>query len=121
MRRVGEAVTTMLVITVGCAVLMPIAAREEETSDVSGAVTIRKSKEGLNFTLPPDWPIEKRGGITAPIPIEEYLSRKFNAVESRLKLLEQQINGLDVRLRVLEEEKKRSHQGLQSSGSSVTP
>ncbi len=82
--------------------------------DRQEAVTVQKTKDGLHFNLPPDWPIEKRGGVLAPIPIEEYLARKFNAIDSRLQLLEQRLNGLDVRLRVLEEEAKTTRQRLRS-------
>ena len=76
--------------------------------------TVRKSKDGLQFQVPPDWPVEKRGGITAPIPIEEYLGRKFTAIEAQLQGLEQRFNGLDVRLRVVEEELKKQRQAQRS-------
>ena len=125
MRHVGEPSVFRafwLMVALGSIVMtVPGVAQGEDAGQTSEPVTVRKSKEGLNFTLPPDWPIEKRGGITAPIPVEEYLSRKFSVLESRLKLLEQQANGLDVRLRVLEEDKKQRRQGLQSSGSASTP
>jgi hypothetical protein len=81
------------------------------------AVTVRKTKEGLHFQLPPDWPVEKRGGVVAPIPIEEYLAKKFSALEARLQAMEQQLGGIDVRLRVLEEEAKKRRETLQSGGS----
>ena len=68
---------------------------------------MQKTKEGLHFQLPEDWPVEKRGGVMAPIPIEEYLSRKFSAIGLQLQLLEQRVNGLDVRVRVAEEELKK--------------
>ena len=71
------------------------------------SVTVQKTKDGLHFNLPPDWPLEKRGGVTAPIPIEEYLSQKFSAVSSQLQSLEQRVNSLDVKLRVVEEDLKQ--------------
>ncbi|MBI3324655.1 MAG: hypothetical protein HYZ92_05185 [Candidatus Omnitrophica bacterium] len=80
-----------------------MAAEKREASD--GVVV--KSEDGLRFKLPADWPVEKRNGILAPVPIEEYLSKKFSGVESRLQQLEQQINGFDLRLRVIEEELKK--------------
>lgn len=40
-----------------------------------------KNKSRLNFYVPDDWPIEKRGGILAPIPTEEYITIKFTEVE----------------------------------------
>jgi hypothetical protein len=70
-------------------------------------VTVRKTKDNLSFQLPPDWPVEKRGGITAPIPVEEYLAMKFKGVESKLQALEQRLEGMDIRLRLLEETLKK--------------
>lgn len=88
------------------------AASAEEKAE---PVVVTKTQDGLKFTVPPDWPIEKRGGVVAPIPIEEYLGQKFKAIDSRLQALEQRFNGLDVRLRVLEEAaKQQQRQGLRS-------
>lgn len=81
------------------------------------AEMVLKTKEGLHFKVPPDWPIEKRDGVVAPIPIEEYMSRKFSAMDSRLRTLEQQVGAVDVRMRVLEEERKKQ-QGLRSGEAS---
>ena len=80
--------------------------------------TVRKSQEQLHFELPPDWPIEKRGGMVGPIPVEEYLAMKFKALESRLQMIEQKLNGMDLRLRVIEENQKEKapRPGLRSSG-----
>jgi len=92
-----------------CVLLQPTAAEEKEATTVV-------TKEGLHFKLPPDWPVEKRGGVVAPIPIEEYLAQKFSAIQSRLQALEQQMVGLELKLRVMEEElKRRKEKGLQST------
>jgi len=94
-------------------ILGPVAgAAERDDKGGSAAATVRKTAEGLHFQLPPDWPVEKRAGSVGPIPIEEYMARKFSALDQRLKTLEQQVGSLDVRVRVLEEEVKR--QRLQS-------
>lgn len=69
--------------------------------------TVLKTEDGLRFQLPADWPVEKHGGLVAPIPVEEYLTQKFSALENRLQTLEQQISGMDVRLRVYEEQYKK--------------
>ena len=90
-------------------------AEEASSSDA----TVTKTTERLHFKLPPDWPIEKRGGVTAPIPIEEYLAMKFKAVQSQMQTLEQRFNGFDVRLRALEEAAEKQKQGLHSGGSSA--
>ena len=90
-------------------------AAAEETAE---RATVRKTKEQLHFELPSDWPVEKRGGTVAPIPVEEYLAMKFKALESRLQTIEQRLNGLDLRLRVMEEatKSKNPQPGLRSSG-----
>lgn len=75
--------------------------------DKKGQATVLKTQDGLHFQLPPDWPIEKRGGAVGPIPVEEYLSRKFTALDQRIRAIEQQTSALDIRLRVLEEEIKK--------------
>ena len=87
-------------------------ARAEEPS--AEPATVRKIKDRLHFQVPPDWPIESRGGITAPIPIEEYLGRKFKAIEIQLQSLEQRQGGFDIRMRVLEEEARKQRQELRS-------
>ena len=78
------------------------------------AATTRKTESGLHFQLPTDWPIEKRGGVVGPIPIEEYVARKMTSIESRLQGLEQQVGSIDIRLRVLEEGAKRQRTPLAS-------
>lgn len=84
-----------------------------------GHATVRKTKNQLHFEVPPDWPIEERGGIVGPIPVEEYLAKKFNAIAQQLHSIEQRLNGLDIRLRVIEEgSQKRS--GLRSQEHSQT-
>jgi len=51
----------------------------------------------------------------APIPIEEYLARKFKSLEAQLQVIEQRVSGLDLRVRVLEEASKKQQKGLRSS------
>jgi hypothetical protein len=94
---------------------LPASAAEGDSAE---RATVRKTREQLHFELPADWPVEKRGGIVAPIPVEEYLAMKFKALESRLQTIEQRLNGFDVRLRVMEEamKSKNPQQGLRSSG-----
>ncbi len=47
-----------------------------------------KNKSGLNFHVPEDWPIEKRGGILSPIPTEEYMVIKFSEVEEKFQTMQ---------------------------------
>ena len=72
--------------------------------DGSTESTVRKRhQEGLNFYVPPDWPVERRAGIVAPIPIEEYLANKFGALNERLDTVDRHISALEDRLKATEE------------------
>ncbi|HLD78744.1 MAG TPA: hypothetical protein VJB16_06980 [archaeon] len=93
-------------------------ARAEDGEAAQAKPTVRKTAEQLHFELPPDWPVEKRGGMVGPVPVEEYLAMKFKALESRLRTIEQRLSGFDLRLRVIEEamKSKNPQSGLRSSG-----
>ncbi len=90
-----------------------VRAADDKPSDAK----VLKTEDGLRFQLPADWPIEKRNGILGPIPIEEYIARKFSALNNRVQELERQQTSLDLKLRVLEEQLKKSR--LQSGGSNA--
>lgn len=108
-----------LAMGVGLAALtgLPAAWAEEARSSEQEDVTVEKTAERLHFKVPADWPVEKRGGVMAPIPIEEYLARKFKALEAQLQSIEQRVAGLDLRVRVLEEASKKQSKGLSSAES----
>ncbi|MBI4323247.1 MAG: hypothetical protein HY596_03115 [Candidatus Omnitrophica bacterium] len=93
------------------------AADDQRGERSSGVV---KTEEGLRFRLPSDWPVEKRGAVVAPIPVEEYLSRKLSGFDARLRVLEQQLGSFDLRLRVLEEAVKEQGR-LRSSSEPAQP
>ncbi len=93
-------------------------AKDPETAD---PVTVKKTESGLHFQVPADWPIEKRGGVMAPIPIEEYLSRKFKGIETQIQALEQRLNGLDVRQRALEEAVTQERQARRAAENASSP
>ncbi len=46
------------------------------------------TKSGLQYRVPEDMPIEKRGGIEAPIPFDEYSYSKFKKIDARLQNIE---------------------------------
>ena len=98
-----------IMLCVGLALALKSSA--EEATQAASAQTVIKKKDGLRFNVPSDWPVEERNGAVGPIPIEEYLAKKFASLESRLRVLEQQVNSYDLRLRVLEESKKSSRPG----------
>ena len=54
-----------------------------------------------------DWPIEEKNGVLGPIPIEEYLARKFSSADDRMKSLEEKVDFLDKKVRILEQESRR--------------
>jgi len=97
------------------AVLAAPAASWAAEGSAAEPATVEKTAERLRFKVPPDWPIEKRGGIMAPIPIEEYLGRKFKILDAAVQGLEQRVSGLDLKVRVLEDEVKKTRQGLKSA------
>ena len=79
------------------------------------------TKEGLNFNIPEDMPIETRNGVTGPIPFEEYLYIKLKKLDEKLTSVEKKLDDLrDIfaATRKVEAEKERSLQekaGLLSS------
>ena len=46
----------------------------------------------LNFQLPEDWPVEKRGGLMTPIPTEEYVSIKFKEIKEEFRSLRDELS-----------------------------
>ena len=56
----------------------------------------------FGFKLPADWPVEIRHGVISPIPVEDYLARKFAVVNTQMKFLEQRIQELEKRNQALE-------------------
>jgi len=72
-------ITGAMICFVGVFVILTIA--------ISSYAQNTKKKNGLNFQVPEDWPIEKRGGIVVPIPTEEYFSIKFKATEEEFQII----------------------------------
>ena len=65
------------------------------------------TKEGLNFRIPEDMPIETRNGIQAPISFEEYLYGRFKQMDSRLKSIEMKLDNIEKLLASSKEEKQK--------------
>ncbi len=103
-------------LVTGCWVVPVWAADERPASS-----TVRKTAQGLHFNVPADWPIEERNGAVGPVPVEEYLSMKFKAIEGRLQAMDQQVGGLDLRLRVVEEQLKEQPKGMRSAEQGKQP
>ena len=96
---------------------IPAVAADNETVEEKQPATMVRTSNGLNFAVPPDWPIEKRNGAVGPIPIEEYLARKFGAVEKKLQELERKLGALESKVSALETQAKKKP--LQSSESAA--
>jgi len=95
------------------------------TADDSGYAQNTKKRNGLNFQVAEDWPIEKRGGIVAPIPTEEYISIKFKATEEEFQAIkvdliskfeELQLNIKNVEINFTKEIQKAQSQADFSAG-----
>lgn len=118
-----NAFTVGLGASVGLACLlavgMPPGRAEEETAPSEPVMD--KTAEGLHFKVPPDWPIEKRGGVMAPIPIEEYLARRFQGLDARWQSVEQRLSVLDRRLRAVEEALEQQRQAAPPAGGGASP
>ncbi|MFH1996086.1 MAG: hypothetical protein ABIJ27_03700 [Candidatus Omnitrophota bacterium] len=54
-----------------------------------------KTKDGLHFMLPEDWPVEKKDGIVVPMTIYEYVHLKLKKLDGRLKEMEGRISGIE--------------------------
>ena len=72
----------------------------------------------LNFQLPEDWPIEKRGGLISPIPTEEYVSIKFEEIEKEFQTIKdgflKKFKGFESDLKSIEEDISKEVKKLQS-------
>ena len=76
----------------------PLYAEEEVLSEKYPTKVV--TKRGLSFRVPEDMPIEVNGGLAAPLPLDEYVYRKFKKLEDRM-------SGIEKRLRELEESEKK--------------
>ena len=88
-------------------VLLPAAAALA-AEEISTEKEMIKAKGGIRFKLPEDWPIEKHGAALGPIPVEEYVSRKLEAMEKRVGALEGKIAAVEKRISLMEEEQGKA-------------
>lgn len=69
-----------------------------------GEDLVTKEVKGFKFKVPADWPVEERGGTVAPIPTEEYLSKKFSAASTRFEAAEKRLIALETKAAALEQQ-----------------
>jgi len=101
-----RAVIVILLWSVLCISFIGSTAIAAEVADRQAKLVV-KTYKGLSFRVPEDWPVEEIDGTVGPIPIEEYLHRKFEVVTEKMQKLESTVQGLDLRIKVLEAQKKR--------------
>jgi len=65
-----------------------------------------KNYRGLQFKVPEDWPIEKVGNTIGPIPIEDYMSRKFAVLTERIEKQDKAMAALEKRVETVERRKR---------------
>lgn len=80
-----------------------------------------KSAKGLHFNVSSeDWPIEKRGGLLGPIPVEEYVVIKFKAINEEFQTIKDELaekfDQLKFDLEGVEENLSKEIQKIQSRG-----
>ena len=56
------------------------------------------TKEGLNFRIPADMPIESKNGLIQPISFDEYLYVKFKLIQERMVSLEKKVDEMKTKL-----------------------
>ncbi len=83
--RTGVFLVATIILSASCA---GFAQEEKETDLAANPVRV---VSGVGFSVPADWPIERRNGATGPIPIEEYMAMKFNKFEERISALESKL------------------------------
>ncbi|MBI3253021.1 MAG: hypothetical protein HYZ52_06930 [Candidatus Omnitrophica bacterium] len=89
----------------------PAAAEDRPADQITNEVDVDYkvvNKEGLNFRVPVDMPIEKRNGIIAPISTEEYIHGKFKRLDKRLDGIEQKIDEAMTAIRQMQKEKAQA-------------
>lgn len=73
----------------------------EDAADENYPYSTVTTPEGLTFRVPEDMPIEKRGGIVAPIPFDEYTYGKFKKIEKRLEAMDGRLERIEKALATL--------------------
>lgn len=74
---------------------LPAAGAEEKTGVQTAEYVDVKNEDGISFTLPKDWPLQKMGASIGPVPIEQYLGMKFDKVNERITSLEERLSILE--------------------------
>ena len=85
--------------------------KEQEDDIRKGAANFEyhtvTTKEGLNFRVPEDMPIETKNGIQAPLPFDEYMYGKFKQIENRLNSMDAKLDRIETMFVSLKENKAK--------------
>ena len=57
------------------------------------------TQEGLAFRVPEDMAVEKRNGILAPVPFDEYMYSKFKKIDEKLKAIDKKLDDIETLLK----------------------
>ena len=63
-----------------------------------------KSEENHRLLLPKDWPVERKHGVVSTVPMEQYLSMKFDQVRDRFQQTTGRLDAMEHRLEHLEQD-----------------
>ena len=83
--------------------LVPALSRAEEENANFKYKTVT-TKEGLVFRVPEDMPVEKRDGLLAPIPFDEYMYGKFKQVDVKLQSINEKLDRIEKKVAELDED-----------------
>jgi hypothetical protein len=81
----------LLLMVLASIPLSSVFCADDAQEDINFQYQTVTTKDGLTFRVPEDMPIEKRGGIQAPIPFDEYMYGKFKKMDTRLQRMETQL------------------------------
>ncbi len=84
-------------------------AKEEPLTD---AEVVVKTEGAHRLLLPKDWPVEHKDGRIAPVPIEEYLSLKFDQVRDGFAAMDRRLERIERRLQQIEEDQRAFEQRM---------
>src|SRR3990167_8688118 len=68
-----------------------IVSRAADNDVITDSEVVIKHEGGHRLLLPKDWPIEHEHGVISPVPVEQYLSLKFDQVQERFNRIDKRI------------------------------
>ena len=78
-----------------------IVSRAADNDVITDNEVVIKHEGGHRLLLPKDWPIEHEHGVISPVPVEQYLSLKFDQVQERFNRIDKRIEAIEDRIEQL--------------------